>query len=135
LTAGIRRRVLRWANFRWALLAGAVIAAVIRVGTVPSSRRPFRADENMRRAMFSAVALAEPAMRARAAESFPGDLWSADDDFHNAELRLASSLAASYGVQLSDVLRAIDEGIREHWPVSGPPPSPFVAPCHPRPIF
>jgi hypothetical protein len=130
LRAHMRRTVLGWL-----FLATAVSAAVIRVATVPPSALPFRADEKTRRGFFEALARAEPGMRATAAENFPGDLWSADDDFHSFEMRLAHELAARAGLDVPEVLRAIDDGIRERWPVDGPRPQATAPPCHPRPIF
>jgi hypothetical protein len=73
----------------------------------------------------------EPSLRAEAAKKFPGDPWSQDDDFHNAELREARAFANRQGVQLGDVLRALDDGMHEHWPAS-PPPQAKVPPCRPR---
>jgi hypothetical protein len=119
----------------WAALGGVVIVAVVVAATAPSSAVPFRADEPTRRAIFDVVAGAEPATRVQTARNFPGDLWSADDDFHNAELRMAHAQAAGRGVGVPDVLRAIDEGLRAHWPVPGPPPLATSPPCHPRPEY
>jgi hypothetical protein len=79
------------------------------------------------------MAAAEPAMRADAARAFPGDPWSADDDFHNQEQRRAREVAGRYQVSLATALRAIDEGLRAHWN-----PELVIAtvpPCHPRPIY
>jgi hypothetical protein len=119
----------------WVVLGAAVATAVVVAARVPASRASFRADEATRRAFFDAAARAEPGMRARAADGFPGDIWSQDDDFHNAEQRLAGDLAARHGAGVADVLRAIDEGLRERWPVAGPPPRTTVPPCHPRPEY
>ena len=126
---------MRMRALGWAALGAAVIAALVVAATSPSTAVPFRADERTRRALYEAITRAEPGLRVQTAENFPGDLWSADDDFHNAELRMAQGLAASRGVGVADVLRAIDEGLHEHWPVPGPPPSVTSPPCHPRPDY
>jgi hypothetical protein len=118
-----------------AVLVAAIGTAVVVAATAPSPRDVFRADEGGRRELYAAVAGAEPRFRARAADGFPGDLWSQDDDFHNAEQRLASELAARHGVRVADVLRAIDDGMRARWPAAAPPPQATVPPCHPRPDY
>jgi hypothetical protein len=119
----------------WAALAAVVAIAAARAASAPRAASAFGADERTRRALFEAVTRAEPAIRQRAARGFPGDLWSADDDFHNQELRLAEALAFQHGVSVADVLRAVDEGLHAHWPVTGPAPSPTSPPCHPRPVY
>jgi hypothetical protein len=91
------------------------------------------ASEEVRREAFTQIANEEPAMRAKSAHEFPGDAWSQDDDFHKREEKRARVIAAERGVRLGDVLRALDDGLREAWPV-GPDVhlAPGVAPCRPR---
>jgi hypothetical protein len=94
------------------------------------------ADPATRRAMFSAIAADETKMRRDAAKKFPTDLWSQDDDFHQSELKRAKAVAAEHGVRLGDALSAIDEGMREHWPLApGIPMRTTVPPCQPRAIY
>jgi hypothetical protein len=94
------------------------------------------ADPATRRAMFSAIAADETKMRRDAAKKFPTDLWSQDDDFHQSELKRAKAVAAEHGVRLGDALSAIDEGMRDHWPLApGIPMRTTVPPCQPRAIY
>ncbi len=73
----------------------------------------------------------ERSMRREAAVKFPGDLWSQDDDFHERENETVRSTASSKKIRFSDVVRAIDDGMRAHWPASGQPIA-TVPPCRPR---
>ena len=79
----------------------------------------------------SGVAMTKSAPNHDAALKFPGDPWSQDDDFHSREEAEARSFAASHDVRLADVLRAVDEGMRSHWPAAASP-NPRVPPCRPR---
>jgi hypothetical protein len=75
-------------------------------------------------------------MRRAAAKEFPADLWSQDDDFHKRELTRARAFAAEHNLRISDVLRAFDDGMREHWETSASVlPDTKVPPCRPRPIY
>jgi hypothetical protein len=69
--------------------------------------------------------------RASAKRRFPGDHWSQDDDFHRVEQSRARSIASRRKITLTDVLRAIDEGLRSH------PQGRRVtaSPCKPRPFY
>jgi hypothetical protein len=89
-----------------------------------------------RRAVFRAVADRESSDRSAAALAFPGDPWSADDDFHSNEWRTAVRTASQLGLTTSDALGAIDEGLRARWEHRNPSPLEVgVPPCHPRPIY
>jgi hypothetical protein len=110
-----------------------VTVAVVRAATAPLPPDGVAASAEVRRAVFSEIAAEEPEMRAKAAHNFPGDTWSQDDDFHHSEQARARVVAVDRGTRLSDVMRALDEGMREEWPL---PPGivlkPGVPPCRPR---
>ncbi len=75
-------------------------------------------------------------MRLDAAKKFPTDPWSEDDDFHSAERAQAKAFAEHRGVRLSDILSAIDDGMREGW--TRDPRATVrttVPPCQPRAIY
>ena len=80
-----------------------------------------------------ALDLLEPEARWRRSceRRFPGDQWSQDDDFHRLEQSRVRAIAGRLHVRLTDVLRAIDEGLREH------PEGHRVtaSPCKPRPFY
>jgi len=107
--------------------------AMLRAATAapPTDGKP--AVESVRRSIFSELATEEPSMRTEAALAFPGDAWSADDDFYARQQKKARTVASARGVRLGDVLDAFDEGLRAKWP---PQPrialTPGVAPCRPR---
>jgi hypothetical protein len=120
------------------VVAGAIAvvgaAAVIRAATAssplpPSPRAP--PSEEVRRAIFREIAAAEPGLRDAAAKKFPGDAWSQDDDFHNREQESMRRLAGAYDVAFGEVLKAVDDGLRERWPGAGGMRS-SVPPCRPR---
>jgi hypothetical protein len=74
-------------------------------------------------------------MRSTAADAFPSDLWSRDDDFHRHELDRARAWATHHHLRLGDVLFAVDEGLRSQWPHDGGPLVATVPPCRPRAIY
>jgi len=120
----------------WLVVVLASAAAVGRVLTARNSDKSWRADESTRVAMFREIAATESAVRSDAERAFPGDPWSADDDFHRHEQQLAYEAAARHRATVPDALRAIDEGLREHWSHSNPEPLiATVPPCHPRPLY
>jgi hypothetical protein len=94
-----------------------------------------RATEELKKSAFFAMAGDERKMRRDAAKDFPADAWSQDDAFHNFEFKKARDVASDKKMPLEDVLSAIDEGMREHWPrPRGVVMNPSVPPCRPRPI-
>jgi len=119
---------------RWLPLVAIGVVAVIRAtatarDTAPAER-PLALAEQQR--IFAIAAAREPALRVSTAQSFLGDPWSANDDFHNNESRLAMQLAAQHRVSRETILRIIDDGLREGWPGSEMMQR-SVPPCHPRP--
>jgi hypothetical protein len=98
--------------------------------------QPAPLDETQRREAFRFVASDEQGERREAAKTFPTDLWSRDDDFHQREMTRARDWANSHHARLADVLSAVDEGLREGWPHgSAVPPAATVPPCRPRAIY
>lgn len=121
------------------LIALSIIAACVftlswRSATAKSPAPNRTLTETERRAIGRDLAKREPDMRNAARLHFPGDHWSADDDFHNAELRNARGLATKLGVSVGEILRSIDEDIRN--PASQNPGRQHNAhPCKPRPFY
>jgi hypothetical protein len=120
----------------WIPLAVACAVALVRALASRPPARPEPLDEAQRREAFTWVASDETGERREAAKTFPTDLWSRDDDFHQREMVRAQEWATSHHARLADVLSAVDEGLREHWPSgSSVPPAATVPPCRPRAIY
>lgn len=94
----------------------------------------FRLPEHTRRAIFSELAAAELAERARAIQqnTWKGHVWSREDDRGYQERVAARAAAAKYRISLSQVYLVLDEGIRERWP--GPDGNPLAATTPPLDI-
>ena len=106
--------------------------AMLRAATAPPPEAPKKAiDEKTAREAYRDIANRERQARREAAVKFPGDPWSQDDDFHERENEAVRSFAGSHELRLSDVVRAVDDGMREKWPASFQP-NPKVPPCRPR---
>ena len=105
--------------------------AMVRAATAkpPAPGKPI--TEAQAREVYRDVTSRERKMRRDAAVKFPGDPWSQDDDFHERENEQMRSLATSKEIRLSDVVGAVDQGMREHWPTTVTP-NPKVPPCRPR---
>jgi len=96
---------------------------------------PPTADDAQRREVFRFVASDEAPERREAAKTFPTDVWSRDDDFHQREATRARDWAKSHRIPFADALSAIDEGLRQHWPTGTLTPLvATVPPCRPRAI-
>jgi hypothetical protein len=124
------RRAAAWAPF--------AIACAITLALALAARTPQRlpeAGEAERREAFRAIASDEAHMRSDAADAFPCDLWSRDDDFHRRELDRAREWSKQHRVRLGDVLAAIDEGLHSHWPHDASPLTASVPPCRPRAVY
>ena len=134
--AFLDKREKRLETYRgWAVVAIVSLVAIVRAATAPGLPSQPAAAEAQRREVFVVIAGEERKMRQMAAKDFPADPWSQDDAFHNLEFKRAKTLAGERSMRLADVLRAIDEGMRERWPR----PldvwlNPSVPPCRPRPI-
>jgi hypothetical protein len=116
--------------------AAACILAVVRAATSPVFADAQPVPEELRLEAFRFVAAEEPAMRAKAMETFPADPWSQDDDFHASESSRVNAFASDHSVSRAHVWRAFDDGMREGWPVpEGVRLRATVAPCRPRALY
>ena len=79
------------------------------------------------------MAAGEPKLREDSQHHFPGDRWSADDDFHANELISARREASNNRTTTYDVLMAIDADMRAHPHEEGRRVT--AAPCRPRPFY
>lgn len=125
--AACSRSRLLWAA---ALLPAAI--AFGRTATTRSEPLPAPPSETVARRIADRMARAEPSARASARRLFPGDSWSADDDFHNQERRLANSLSAQYKVAVHDIFHILDADLRAG---RVPGRKATAAPCKPRPFY
>lgn len=120
----------------YVVTAAICAVAATRVWLCPEAGALNTPNPTTARAIYREITAQEAAVREQAARSFPGDAWSADDDFHNAERRIAQVVATAHGVDLPTVLYVIDEGLHAGWPPGGVvPPLATVPPCHPRPDY
>lgn len=120
-----------WAPF--AVLCAIALGRAL-LARAPEALPPL--DQAQQREAFRFVASDETAERREAAKTFPTDVWSRDDDFHQRESSRARDWARSHRARVEDVLLAIDEGIRSGWPTGNPkPPVATVPPCRPRAIY
>lgn len=124
-------------SFRaWAPFGAVCLLAVGRAATAAPPPRAPDADDTLLHRAFREIASAETTMRHEGAKSFPTDPWSRDDDFHRREQEKVRDWAATHHVPRGDVFRAMDDGIRAHWPQSnGAPLVVTVPPCRPRAIY
>jgi hypothetical protein len=116
------------------VLVGAVVTVMGLAATRPALPAPRGLTEAEQRQVFAELARWEPEARLEAEESFPGDPWSQDDHFHNLEQQRAGRVAARLRTSVGEVLRAIDEGLRQGWSPELPRRA-TVAPCRPRPFY
>ncbi|HEY1954773.1 MAG TPA: hypothetical protein VGH28_04160 [Polyangiaceae bacterium] len=110
------------------------LVALVAVGravfaTMPAPGKPL--DAAGEHDAYRDIVSRERSMRREAAVKFPGDLWSADDDFHQREADAMRSFATSRTARLGDVIRAVDDGMHERWQGAGQPIA-TVPPCRPR---
>lgn len=111
-----------------------VVVASLAIGRVATAKPPESGKpitEAQAHDAYRDVTSRERTMRRDAAVKFPGDPWSQDDDFHERENEEIRSFSGTHGIRLSDVVRSVDDGMRERWltPVQ---PYPKVPPCRPR---
>jgi hypothetical protein len=116
-----------------------VLVCAIGLGrtlTASAPSPPAPIDDAQKRDAFRFVASDEYLERREASKTFPTDLWSRDDDFHQRESSRARDWAKSHHARVEDVLLAVDEGIRSGWPTGNPKPLvATVPPCRPRAIY
>ena len=122
---------------RWvprAVLAGVLAVGVVRAATARSAEGVQPMGGAMAHRAYAEIVNQEPGMRREAALKFPGDPWSADDDFHQREQDEVRSFAGHQSLAIGDVLAAIDDGMHEHWRARVTP-SAQVPPCRPRLMY
>lgn len=115
-------------------IAIAVVASLVMLRAATARppdghKRPI--DDKIARDAYREITSKERTARREAAVKFPGDPWSQDDDFHERESEAVRAFAGSKELRLGDVVRAVDDGMRERWPTSMTP-NPKVPPCRPR---
>ncbi len=113
------------------IVAVVMLVAVVRVATAKPVDAGKPITPELSRQAYREITSRERTMRRDAAVKFPGDPWSQDDDLHERESEAVRSFATAHETSVSDVVRAIDDGMREHWPTSGTPQA-TVPPCRPR---
>ena len=120
----------------WSLTFAFIALAVLRALTVPGPVAAAPISVGLSHQAYEALTAKEPEFRAKAAENFPADAWSQDDDFSAAERGLATTWANDHGVRRQDVFGAVDQGMRAHWllPPDVPRPIAKVTPCKPRAV-
>lgn len=125
----------------WLLVLACASAVTCRAVSVDAPTGGRAATPAERSAWAVEAARLEPTWRAASNREFPGDLWSADDDFHHREKEWARAVSKRRGVRLGDVLLALDQGLRSNARISGAgaacaAPRPCgVPPCKPRPFY
>src|SRR5438552_17743941 len=121
-----RRAVAGWSIFGAACTTACAVVWTARATPAPKS---LSNDERMH--VFSVLAMEENSMRRQAAKDWATDPWSQDDAFHNLEHQRASGLATGAHTSEQEVLRALDDGMREGWPQWGGSLKTTVPPCRP----
>jgi hypothetical protein len=115
----------------WSGVGSACLAALVVAVTAAAPPPGAAADERVQRDAFRVIANDEPASRGKSAHSFPGDLWSQDDDYHGQEAKKMRSFAGERQIRLDDVIRAVDDGMKQGWAPRALM-KPGVPPCRPR---
>lgn len=117
------------------LIVVTVVAVVVtRAARAPAPSAPRAATPEERASFAATVASREGAWRASAATEFPADHWSQRDAFHADEAATVKELAGGAGVAYEEVLRAIDEDVRQSRGRDRDR-SADVVPVKPRPVF
>jgi len=132
MAAVVRSRFRKLRTVTGLVVLGACVVVVVGRATLASPPAPNRsATESERELIALGLIESERQWRAASKRRFPGDLWSQDDDFHRVEQYRARAIAGRLKVTLTDVLRAMDEGLRAR------PQGRRVtaSPCKPRPFY
>jgi len=124
-------RAVRRSTVPKILIGVVAVLACVRAATAKPPADGGAMNDAVARDVYRDVTSRERSMRRDAAVKFPGDLWSQDDDFHERENERVRALAGDKGVRLTDVVRAIDDGMRARWPTNVQPVA-IVPPCRPR---
>jgi hypothetical protein len=118
------------------VIASAVLSAAIRAGLAPVKAESPSMNDRQARQVYFDVTAKEPDERRDAALRFAGSAWSEQDDFHARERGMVRAVANGRGVSVSNVVFALDRGMREGWPTGGGVAvSPKVIPCRPRLLY
>ena len=128
----VRRRFGKASSVASAIVLTTCVAVVLGRAVLASPPPPKRsATKAERERIAEDLSDHEPNWRAASQRRFPGDHWSQDDDFHRVEQHRARTIASRLKITLSDVLRAIDDGLRAR------PEGRRVtaSPCKPRPFY
>ena len=115
-----------------------IVVCLIATGRAVTAAEPPSApaaDAGLKRDIFSAFRAKEAENREKAANDFPTDPWSSDDAFHAYEDDRAQELCKKYHASKTDVLAALDDGMRNEHAHGNRPMLPTVPPCHPRAIY
>jgi hypothetical protein len=122
---------------RWVpcvVLAGVLAVGIVRAATARGAPRMEPMGGAMAHRAYAEIVSKEPSMRREAALKFPGDPWSADDDFHQREQDEVRGFAGHQALAIGDVLGAIDDGMHAHWRAAATPQA-QVPPCRPRLMY
>ena len=109
--------------------------ATLRVLLAHAPAAAPRADEATKRLAFLEMRTHERDMRRDAAQDFPTDPWSQDDAFHAYEMERARNFAGKHHIALTDVVDALDTGMRAQRARGDKSMIATVPPCHPRAIY
>jgi len=127
--------VSRRMSLRFLPLFVVCVIAIGRAATAPEPPSAPPADAALKRDIFAGFRAKEAENREKAANDFPTDPWSSDDAFHAYEDDRAQELTKKYHTSKTDVLAALDDGMREAHARGNRPMIPTVPPCHPRAIY
>lgn len=113
-------------------LAVTLGAVITHVALVPPLAEGVAASPEAQERIGERIRRKEPKMRRHALERFPGNPWSAADDFGNEEENFVRDMSNEEGARPGAVLDAIDRDVKS-FPGDGERGS--VAPCMPRPFY
>jgi hypothetical protein len=118
------------------LVGGAILAALVLVGTSRPAHRAGPVSPVQGQRVYSDGADREPVERQDASRRFRDSPWSQDDDFHSKEMKRVKEYAKVHDVSISSLLDALDDGMHQDWPTKArTPPNPKVMPCRPRLMY
>lgn len=125
-------RVVVGSRILWLAPCLALAAVITHIALVPALAEGVSASPEAQRRIGEKIRRKEPKMRRRALERFPGNPWSAGDDFGNDEENFVRDMSNEESVRPGAVLDAIDHDVKT-FPGDGERGS--VAPCMPRPFY
>jgi hypothetical protein len=119
----------------WFIFLAVCAAALVRALTAISPPIVARADTALRAFALEDLVSREADSRKSAAKHFPTEPWSQDDFFHATESKEAHAFARAHSVPVTDILDALDEGLRARRSQGDRSIVSTVPPCHPRAIY